>query len=248
MGIYDEEIPPELEVVTPKKRKPTGGSKKKKTTTGTRSKPAKPKKVIANSRPPKKVVVEKPVEVVPVVVPVAEPVVVEQTLTPEEFFASIKPKPEYIKHLIECRCFLPQFSDMAQPPNHKFIVFSALDENGGVKQSYSQCNNCGVIHRVIEVGTSVTLKKESMMTLPTIDDIKTGLPDWLVGILEKNQCDELHTWQEAKFIIENELWGRFVVLAKERDGDMTNGKILQLLGNKLYKVEIFERDDGYATI
>ena len=165
-------------------------------------------------------------------------------ITVEEFFASVETKPEYIKHLIECRCFLPQFKEMQpEPPNHKFVVFSELNEVGGVKVSYAQCNNCDIVHRVTEVGESITLKKESMRALPTVDDLKTILPPRLSGILSEYECD-LHVFQEAKWIIENKAWGRFVVLAKDRDGDIVLGKVCQILGTDLLNVEVFERDES----
>jgi hypothetical protein len=153
-----------------------------------------------------------------------------------------KREPDYIKHLIECRCHLPQFENMNPIPNHKFIVFSELDDNDMFKPSYAQCNNCGIIHRVTEFQTSYTIKKEVMMSLPTIEDLKTTTPEWLSGILQQYQCD-LHVWQEAKFILDNELWGRFVVLSKELDNTIVHGKVLHIIGTKLYKIENFERND-----
>ena len=178
-----------------------------------------------------------------------EPVVIKSapTKSSADFFNSIKPTPEYVKHLISCRCFLPQYKEMEIPPDHKFIVFSALNDQGEMNPHYAQCNNCGIIHKVFEVSTSKTLKKESMLTLPSVDDIKLGLPEWLVGLLELHDCD-LHIYQEAEFILKHGLWGRFVVLAKERDEDMLLGKIVQILGKELYKVEAFERDESDVRI
>lgn len=161
----------------------------------------------------------------------------------EEFFSSIEPKPEYIKHLIECRCSLAQFRSLDNPPSHKFIVFSELDENADVKPSYAQCNNCGIIHKIVETGQSVTLKKEEMRSLETIGDIKNDLPEWLGNLLEQYKC-ELHIYQEARFIISRGLWGRFVVLSREREDDLVIGKLCQILGEKLHKIEMFEIDES----
>ena len=58
------------------------------------------------------------------------------------------------KHLIKCRCVLPQFKKLDNPPVHKFVVFSALNEEGNVVTKYAQCNNCGVIHKVTDLCTS----------------------------------------------------------------------------------------------
>lgn len=167
------------------------------------------------------------------------------TITPEEFFASQKPTPDYVKHLIRCRCFLPQFKEMDPPPDHQFVVFSELNSKGLITPHYAQCNNCLIIHKVFEVGVSQTLKKETLMTLPTINDFKTKLPAQMVEILTEHAC-ELHIWQEAYFILKHKLWGRFIILAKERDEDLILGKILQILGENLFNIETFERDEGYV--
>jgi hypothetical protein len=152
---------------------------------------------------------------------------------------------KYIKHLIECKCILPQFKNIPNPPWHKFIVFSQLESDGMVKTSYAQCNNCKVVHRITEVGVSKILNKEVMMTIPTIEDIKTFLPTWLTNLLEKYEC-ELPTWQEAKFIYENKIWGSPVVLVKEQDEDMVFGKYVLILGESLHKVEDYDLYNGNA--
>jgi hypothetical protein len=162
----------------------------------------------------------------------------------KEFLSSVPSHPEYVKHLIECRCSLPQFRNWTEPPNHQFVVFSILNEQADVLPSYAQCNNCGIIHRVTEVNKSTTIKKEEMRSLTTVSDIESQLPEWLAGALEKHECD-LHVWQEAKFIYENGLWGRAIVLSKDREDDLVIIKICQILGKKLYKIESFERDEGW---
>lgn len=229
MNIYGEQ---EEVVVETKKEKPTKTKKvgDKKTSSSKTSKTNKTSKTISSSSTPS----------------IEQPTKSFDEDKVKKFLSSIVPKPEYIKHIIECRCVLPQYINKENPPNHKFVVFSELDQNALVKEHYSQCNNCGIVHRVTEVGTSYTIKKESMMSMPTIDDIKSTLPEWLRTTLEKNNCTELHTWQEAQFIFHNEMWGRFVVLVKERDRDNVSGKILQILGKELHKIEFFERDDSDA--
>lgn len=164
------------------------------------------------------------------------------TVTPEQFFASIQPKPEGFKHVIQCKCFLPQFKDLQDPPIHRFIVFSEIDEYTNVKPSFVQCNNCGIVHKVIEAGKSVILKKEDTSAIETVDEISDQLPDQIKAILQKYDCD-LPTWQEARFIFQNQLWGRFVVLTKERTEENVIGKALIILGEKLHKIETFEREE-----
>jgi len=167
---------------------------------------------------------------------------VKPKITAEQFLLSVPPKPEGHKHVVECKCFLPQFNSTPNPPTHKFIVFSELDEYANVKPSYVQCNNCGIVHKVIEIGTSLILKKEDTSAIVTIDELADQLPDWLKGILQRFDCD-LPTWQEAQFIYINKLWGRFVVVVRERAEENVFGKILIILGENLHKIETFEREE-----
>lgn len=162
----------------------------------------------------------------------------------QEFFSSIESKPEYVKHMIECQCYLPQYKNIDNPINHRFVVFSELDEQGVVKPSYAACNNCSIVYRVVEVCKAIPAGKESSSFIETIEDIEAQLPEKIGKLLKQNECD-LHVWQEAKFIIENELWGRFVVLSKERNKEYSTvyGKICQILGKDLLKIEVFERDE-----
>jgi hypothetical protein len=141
-----------------------------------------------------------------------------------------------IKHLISCRCTLPQYKDAAI--FHKFIVFSVVDDTDNVVPKMAQCNNCGVIHKVIDLCKSDILNgNESAVTLPSIDDIKICLPERLISILEKYNAIELATWEATKFIVDNQRWGDFIVLATEIiDGSKTI-KILRILGNNLFNIE-----------
>lgn len=165
------------------------------------------------------------------------------TITVEEFFASVQSKPEGMKHVISCKCFLPQFKDLTNPPEHRFVVFSELDEFANIKTSYAQCNNCGIIHKILEVGKSSILKKEDTKALENIDEVAEQLPDWTKAILQKYDCD-LPTYQEARFILLNQIWGRFVVLTRDRAEENLIGKALIILGEKLHKIETFEREEN----
>ena len=84
-------------------------------------------------------------------------------------------KSDYIKHVVECKCILPQYRTADPPVFHKFLVFSEILEDGSFKDSYAQCNNCGVIHRVIEVSRSRILKKEDMPALLGEEDYRVYL-------------------------------------------------------------------------
>lgn len=148
------------------------------------------------------------------------------------------------KHLIKCRCVLPQFKRLENPPVHQFIVFSAIQEDETVKPRYSQCNNCGVVHKVIDVCKSeIVSGKENMNSLIKIEDIKPSLHPNFVGILESSQAD-LATWESVQFIVENKQWGQFVVLTNDSEGEEIHGKYIRILGESMCKVETFMRSTG----
>lgn len=148
---------------------------------------------------------------------------------------------EYIKHLIECKCILPQFKQANSPIWHHFIAFSEIDETGSVIPSFVQCNNCGSVHRVTEVGISTILGRDDMPSLPNLDEIKSGLPEKLVAILEKSDA-QLPTYQETSFILEHKMWGRIVILNKETIDGLVVGKYLTIIGETLWKVNSFEQE------
>jgi hypothetical protein len=148
------------------------------------------------------------------------------------------------KHLIKCRCVLPQFKRLENPPVHQFIVFSVIQEDETVKPRYSQCNNCGVVHKVIDVCKSeIVSGKENMNSLIKIEDIKPSLHPNFVGILESSQAD-LATWESVQFIVENKQWGQFVVLTNDSEGEEIHGKYIKILGESMCKVETFMRSTG----
>jgi hypothetical protein len=150
----------------------------------------------------------------------------------------------YLKHMVECKCFLPQFKNFDPIPWHKFVVFSEVESpSGSVKPSYVQCPHCAAVHRVTEVETSQILNKDGMLAIQTIDDIKPSLPVWLSLLLERHEC-ELPTWQEAQYVLDHKLWGTVVILAKLREGDMIMGKYVMILSEQAHRVDNFERFDG----
>lgn len=148
-----------------------------------------------------------------------------------------------LKHLITCRCVLPQFKRMNNAPQHQFVVFSVIADDGTFQQRFAQCNNCGIVHKVIDVCRSETVTREAMGSLPTIDDIKAGLPPQLVNILEANRVEDLSTWELAQFILENKQWGNFVVLNTDEEDGLKQGKYVRILGESMFKVETFAREE-----
>lgn len=151
------------------------------------------------------------------------------------------PALDYIKHLVECNCVLPQFKHTDPPLWHHFVVFSEINEKGEVIPSFVQCNNCGMVHKVTEVGVSSTMKKDTLPALMTVEDIKSSLPEKLLAELEKHELS-LPTYQEVAFIREHKLWGRSVLLTKDEIDGVLVGKALQIIGETLWRVTQFQEE------
>ena len=149
------------------------------------------------------------------------------------------------KHLIQCQCILSQFKNTDPPIFHSFIVFSVLEEDGSLIPAYAQCNNCNVIHKVLDICRSEILKKEEMFSLETEDDLKFSIPEKLVQELQRNQCP-LYVWQELSFIFENEQWKKGiqnVVIATDTIEDNTVGKYISVRGKDTFVINKFSRKD-----
>jgi len=147
------------------------------------------------------------------------------------------------KHLLKCRCVLPQFKDLNNPPVHQFVVFSQIDDEDNVVVKFTQCNNCGLIHKVKDLCTSEILAgKENMSSIINLEDIKLSLPSTLVSILERNNCD-ISTWEQAQFILENKQWGNFVTLTQEEESGTRQGKYLRIMSETFFKIETFTREE-----
>lgn len=147
------------------------------------------------------------------------------------------------KHLIKCRCVLTQYKNTPVPQVHQFVVFSVIQDDDTVVSKFAQCNNCGLIHKVVDVCKSeIIINREEMGSLVTIDDIKASLPANLVDVLERNKSD-LPTWEQAQFILENKEWGNFVVLAQEEESGSKQVKYLKIMSETFFKVETTSRTE-----
>lgn len=150
---------------------------------------------------------------------------------------------EGYKHLIECHCVLPQYRKLENPIFHKFVVFSLLDDEGNVIPKMSQCNNCGAVHKVVDICQSeIAAGKDETKSVLTKNDISRSLPSQLVGLLEEYELD-VADYEFSKFIIENEKWGSVIILSKEQEGDGYAGKSLNFVGPNKYRVDPFFATD-----
>src|SRR5690606_5043392 len=144
----------------------------------------------------------------------------------------------YLKHLVECTCILPQFQNRKQLIYHKFPVFSIIDEQDKVEEKIVICPNCRICHKVYEIGKSELLKGENLSSLRNIKDIKAGIPQNILNVIESYDCD-ITTYEEIEFILENELWNKEILLSKEKIENEIIGKILIIKNYNLVKVETF---------
>ena len=145
-----------------------------------------------------------------------------------------------IKHLVECHCVMPQFRNNPQPQYHSFVVFSLLDDSDTAIPKHAKCNNCGVIHNVIDVCKSEILPGgQEVGAVMTKQDCGMMLPAGVKQVLETYGC-EVPDWEHALYILQNEKWDDFIIIHREETdtGDLT-GKILKFLGRGNYRLEPF---------
>lgn len=129
-----------------------------------------------------------------------------------------------MKHIIECHCVLSQNRNKSVPVYHKFIVFSEIDDSDTVVPKFVQCNNCGIVHKVIDICKSeIAVGKEDLRTINTIKDIKMCIPEDAAALLESYSCD-LATWEHVEFIYRNQKWDEQIILARDVIDDEIQGK------------------------
>ena len=143
------------------------------------------------------------------------------------------------KHLIQCHCVLPQYRKLEEPVFHKFVVYSKIDkETGEVVRKLSRCNNCDALHRVTDFCKSeIVIKLEDSDIAVDLEEVKLNLPERLVKILEKNNCDQA-TFEMIDHILEEEDWGREVVIARQTMDDNTvHVKIVLLKSEDSFRIK-----------
>jgi hypothetical protein len=147
------------------------------------------------------------------------------------------------KHAVKCRCILPQFKKRKDPIFHEFIVFSTVTD-GEFDESFVQCNNCGIVHRVVDFCKSEITTKENVRSVATIEDISFSLSDSVTQLLNSNNAD-LATFQEVAFIMDNKVYGKKILLEKEIVDGYAVGKFLTLQKDSgRLRVEPFSYQDG----
>ena len=147
------------------------------------------------------------------------------------------------KHAVKCRCILPQFKKRKNPIFHEFVVFSKVVD-GQFVETFEQCNNCGIVHKVHDFCKSKIIDaKESIRSARSISDVSLGLSDDIVSLLKSSNAD-LATYKEVEFIIEHKIYNKKIILEKESIDNFVVGKFLTQLENGRFKVEPFSYQDG----
>jgi len=147
------------------------------------------------------------------------------------------------KHLIQCHCVLPQYRNMESPIFHKFVVFSRIDEEESVIPSLSKCNNCGVIHKIVDFCKSeIAHGVDDAMAVSSEDDMREFLPERLCNILDTHLCDTA-TWEQVTDIVSNEEWGAAVILSRQSAAGSTQIKKILIKGKDTFKIETNLRED-----
>ena len=148
-----------------------------------------------------------------------------------------------VKHLVQCHCILPQYRDRKDPLFHQFVVFSIIDESDTCVPKYVQCNNCAVVHKVVDICRSeLVVGKDELATVTTIDDVSLTIPPDVRNVLQTYSVD-IATWEYAQFILQNELWGTHLVLTKDILDEDTQGKMLIFNGPSKFNIETFIRKE-----
>jgi hypothetical protein len=148
-----------------------------------------------------------------------------------------------VKHLIQCHCVLPQYRKLPEPLFHKFVVFSIIDDQDQVIPKAARCNNCGAVHKIVEIGRSeVALRKEDSRAIITQAELAMSLPEDVVKLFQTYDVD-LATWEQAAFVLDNQQWGTAITLVRETEDDDTTGKVLVIMATNRFRVESFNRKE-----
>ena len=148
---------------------------------------------------------------------------------------------EGIRHLVECHCILPQFRSTVPSVYHKFIVFSVSNEDA-VQPKLAQCNNCGIIHKVVDFCKSeIVHGLEDSSSLRTINDVKVAMPLRLVEFLVPQNLD-ISLWELIEFVLDNKL-EKEIPLTKDDKTDLTQIKMLHIKSDGSFKIKTVTRQD-----
>ena len=99
--------------------------------------------------------------------------------------------------------------------NHRFPVYSKIDEQGRIIPKLVKCNNCEAAHFVTKIGRSeLRPGKDQTDTVLKIEDFKHDLPSKIFNYLIENNCN-ISDFEHVKDIIEERRWGENVIIRRD---------------------------------
>ena len=144
-----------------------------------------------------------------------------------------------VKHLLECHCILPQFKNRNPTIFHKFVAFSVIDDSDTVVSTQVQCNNCGTIHKIVDLCRSEIISgKDESKLVEKVEDVSVSLPKSIVDLFKTYNL-EISDYQKARFILENQMWDSTILLSSETEEDSKVGKLLRFTSRDSFRVEPF---------
>jgi hypothetical protein len=121
-----------------------------------------------------------------------------------------------------------------------------IDEEDEVVPRLVICNNCGVIHKVIDIcKTEIAIGNDSMRSVMTKEQIGQSLHPNIVGLLDAHECD-ISVWEHVSFIVQNEIWGSILTITQEDIGGMVQAKTLEILAADRVRLQVQTRIDEIA--
>lgn len=141
-----------------------------------------------------------------------------------------------LKHLIECHCYLAIYKSSQKTVNHKFPVYSKIDEIGNIIPKLVKCNNCEAVHYVDKVCRSeLRPGKDQTLAIMSIEDIVLSMPSKVSNYLIENNCD-ISSFEHAKDIIDERRWGENVIIKRDIIGEKQYVKFITIKSSENFFV------------
>lgn len=151
---------------------------------------------------------------------------------------------EYICHTLECQCILPIYNKVEKPVYHSFVVFSTFVDDS-LEEKYVECNNCGVVHQVLNVNKSniisdVTKYKSLVVSK---EDLSYNLPSKYLDFLTKKNIEEVYIWEKINFLLENDISEK-VLFNRSQIDNYTVCEFIEVIDKDKFKItkDKFQRD------
>lgn len=141
-----------------------------------------------------------------------------------------------VKHLINCHCILAIFKNNQKIINHRFPVYSKVDETGKPFEKIVKCNNCDTLHLIKGICQSEILPgKDQTQVVMTKEEIGFMLSEKINNILNKVDAD-ISTWEHVLDIVEEKRWGECVVIKRDIIDEKQQIKIVQFISEDKIKI------------